>query len=178
MSTIGPLLIGLAFGWLLQKGGMSRYERIVNVFRLRDLAVLEFLLTALLTAAIGIRVLEDLGLAVSVPIPVTYLAGNLLGGAVFGAGMALSGFCPGTVAAGAGEGRLDYLIPGALGLYTGAVLYGLVYERIMPKLTSWGNLGAVSIAGVLRVEPWLLIALSAELALMTFYVIERKPART
>ena len=29
-----------SFGWLLQTAGLSHYDRIVNVFRLRDLAVL------------------------------------------------------------------------------------------------------------------------------------------
>jgi hypothetical protein len=175
MATIAPLLIGFSFGWLLQKAGLSRYERIVNVFRFRDLAVLKFLLSALVTAAIGIRVLHGLDRSVDLPIPATYLMGNLVGGVVFGVGMALSGFCPGTVAAGAGEGRLDYLIPGGLGLYAGAVLYGGVYERIMPALSRWGRLGAVTFADLLRVEPWLVIGLFVELSLLTFYVIERGP---
>lgn len=54
METLAPLLIGFMFGWLLQKAGLSRYERIVNVFRFHDLAVLKFLLSALVTAAVGI----------------------------------------------------------------------------------------------------------------------------
>jgi uncharacterized protein len=175
MDTVAPLLVGLAFGGLLQKAGLSRYDRIVNVFRFRDLAVLKFLLSALVTASIGIRILQDLGLATIVPIPTTYVVGNLLGGLVFGVGMALSGFCPGTVAAGAGEGRLDYLIPGGLGLYTGALVYGLMYERIVPALSRWGHVGAVTLATLLHVEPWLVIVLFAELATVTFYLIERGP---
>ena len=121
-STVAPLAIGFFFGGCLQKAGLAHYDRIVNVFRLRDFSVLKFLLTALVTAAIGIRALQSLGLASTVPIPSTYVVGNLLGGLIFGVGMALSGFCPGTVAAGAGEGRLDYVLPGGLGLYTGAVV--------------------------------------------------------
>lgn len=173
MHTVAPLLVGLGFGWCLQKAGMSRYDRIVNVFRFRDLAVLKFLLSALVTAAVGIRLLRDLGLATDVPLPTTYPVGNLVGGVVFGVGMALSGFCPGTVAAGAGEGRLDYLIPGGLGLYVGAIVYGLAYDRVMPPLSRWARVGAVTFADLLRVEPWLLIALFCEVVLLTFYVLER-----
>jgi uncharacterized membrane protein YedE/YeeE len=168
MDTVAPLLVGLAFGGLLQKAGLSRYDRIVNVFRFRDLAVLKFLLSALVTASIGIRILQDLSLATIVPIPTTYVAGNLLGGLVFGVGMALSGFCPGTVAAGAGEGRLDYLIPGGLGLYAGALVYGLMYERIVPALSSWSHAGAVTFATLLHVEPWLVIVLFSELVTVIF----------
>lgn len=173
METLAPLLVGFGFGWCLQKAGLSRYDRIVNVFRFRDLAVLKFLLTALVTAAIGIRALQTLGLAAPVPVPSTYLVGNLAGGVVFGVGMALSGFCPGTVAAGAGEGRLDYLIPGGLGLYTGALLYGFAYDRVMPALSAVARLGNVTFAETLRVEPWLVVALFLEITLLTFYVLER-----
>jgi uncharacterized protein len=173
LTTTAPLLIGFAFGWLLQKAGLSRYDRVVNVFRLRDFALLEFLLTALVTAAVGIRVVRAFDPAVDVPIPTTYLAGNLAGGLVFGVGMALSGFCPGTIAAGAGEGRLDYLIPGALGLYTGALVFGGNYGSIMPALSRWGRLGAVTFADALRVEPWLLVILLVELSALILYVIER-----
>jgi hypothetical protein len=173
MATLAPLLVGFAFGWLLQKAGLSRYDRIVNVFRFRDFAVLKFLLSALVTAAVGIRLLQSFGLAADVPIPSTYVVGNLVGGIVFGVGMALSGFCPGTVAAGAGEGRLDYIVPGGAGLFTGALVYGLSYERIMPTLSRWGRLGATTFADVFHVEPWLVIVLFVELALLTFYFVER-----
>jgi hypothetical protein len=172
-STVAPLAIGFFFGGCLQKAGLAHYDRIVNVFRLRDFSVLKFLLTALVTAAIGIRALQSLGLASTVPIPSTYVVGNLLGGLIFGVGMALSGFCPGTVAAGAGEGRLDYVLPGGLGLYTGAVVYGLAYPRVMPALSGWARAGDVTLADWLRVEPWLVIVLFVEVALITFYVLER-----
>ena len=62
-----------------------------------------------------------LGVITFPTVPATYIVGNLVGGLIFGVGMALAGFCPGTCAAGAGEGKLDYLIPGLLGFLTGAV---------------------------------------------------------
>jgi hypothetical protein len=164
--TFAPISIGFAFGWILQRAGLSRYDRIVNVFRFRDLAVLEFLLSALVTAAIGIRALAGLGVATDIPIPATYLLGNLCGGIVFGIGMALAGFCPGTVAAGAGEGRLDYIFPGAAGLVVGALAHGLAYDRVMPWLSRQGRLGATTIADSLHVEPWLVVVLFAELGLL------------
>lgn len=172
-TLLSPIIIGFAFGWILQKAGLSRYERIVNVFRFRDLTVLQFLLTALVVGGVGIQILRDLEWTASIPIPPTYLIGNLVGGTVFGVGMALSGFCPGTVAAGAGEGRLDYLLAGGLGLYAGALAYGLKYEAVMPTLTRWWRLGSVGVADWLHVEPWLVLLLFGELAGLLFYVIER-----
>jgi len=173
MHVVQPLLVGFAFGWVLQKGKLGRYETIVNVFRLTDLTVLKFLMTALAVAMLGIQALESLGIVEEVPVAQTYVLGNLLGGLVFGAGMALAGFCPGTVAAGAGEGRLDYLIPGGLGLYAGAVLFGLTYSKVFAAVAGVANLGSVTLMQALGVDGWLVVILFWEIALLLFYVIER-----
>lgn len=175
MNIAAPLLIGFAFGWVLQKGKLGRYETIVGVFRLIDLTVLQFLVTALMVAMLGNQALLSLGLAETLPVAQTYALGNLGGGLVFGAAMALAGFCPGTVAAGAGEGRLDYLVPGSLGLYAGAVLYGLVYPSVMPAIVSVGNLGTVTATRELGVSGWLLVVLFWELGCWLLYAVRRGP---
>ncbi|MFO0649011.1 MAG: YeeE/YedE thiosulfate transporter family protein [Polyangiales bacterium] len=172
-AVLAPLALGFAFGWALQKGRLGRYETIVNAFRFTDLTVVKFLFTALMVALVTNQALVSLGFAAAVPVAQTYALGNLAGGVLFGFAMALAGFCPGTVAAGAGEGRLDYLIPGALGLYTGAVLFGLSYPLFFPKLARIARLGSVTAAQALHVEPWLLILVFCELGLLLFYVLER-----
>ena len=173
MEVVKPLLIGFCFGWLLQRAGLSRYDRIVNVYRLLDLAVMKFMLSALVVGALTLQLLTSLHLAGDYPLPVTYVWGVLLGGGVFGIGMALSGFCPGTVAAGAGEGRIDYLVPGALGLYVGAVVFGWLYPVVMPRLTRLANFGPVTLAEALGIDPWLAVVLAWEVVLLLFYVLER-----
>ncbi len=35
-----PIILGLGFGWSLQKAGLTKYHKIVNVFRFTDLAVI------------------------------------------------------------------------------------------------------------------------------------------
>jgi uncharacterized protein len=175
MNVLEPLLVGCAFGWVLQKGRLGRYETIVNVFRFTDLTVLKFLVSALMVGMLGIQTLISLGLADDIPVPSTYVLGNLLGGVVFGAGMALAGFCPGTVAAGAGEGRLDYAIAGSAGLYTGAVLFGLTYPRLYPLVAGVANMGSVTLARALDVDAWLIVILLCEMGALLFYAIERGP---
>ena len=120
-SFILALVLGLFFGFALNKAGLTRYTKIVNVFRLNDMAVLKFMMTALVVTMLGVYPLRMLGLITFPTVPATYIVGNLVGGLIFGVGMALAGFCPGTAAAGAGEGKLDYLIPGLLGFLIGAV---------------------------------------------------------
>lgn len=172
MAIVAPLLIGFGFGWVLQKGKLGRYETIVNVFRLTDLTVVKFLVSGLLVAVLGIQSLSALGLAGDLPVPQTYVLGNLVGGLVFGAGMALAGFCPGTVAAGAGEGRLDYLIAGSAGLVTGALLFGALYSRFY-RVMSIANAGAATLPQMTGLDAWLMVILFWEIGLLLFYRLER-----
>ena len=171
---IAPILIGFCFGWVLQKGRLGRYETIVNVFRFKDLTVVKFLLSGLVVAMLAMQVLPAREAA---PIPDTYLLGNLAGGLLFGVGMAIAGFCPGTVAAGAGEGRLDYLFAGSAGLYAGAVLFGLAWPRFFPAVSAIGRWGPVTAAGSLGVHRWLLALVFAEAAVLLLYALERWPVK-
>lgn len=86
------LFLGVAFGFSLNKAGLTRYNKIVNVFRFTDLAVLKFMMTALVVSMSGLYSLRALGLITFPNIPSTYIAGNLIGGLIFGVGMALAGY--------------------------------------------------------------------------------------
>lgn len=86
------LIIGVLFGFSLNKAGLTRYSKISNVFRFTDLAVLKFMMTAMLVAMIGLFGLRGLGVIQFPNIPATYVVGNLVGGLIFGVGMALSGY--------------------------------------------------------------------------------------
>jgi uncharacterized membrane protein YedE/YeeE len=86
------LLLGGFFGFSLNKAGLTKYHKIVNVFRLTDMAVLKFMMTALVVAMIGLYGLRGLGLITFPAVPATYVVGNLIGGLIFGVGMALTGY--------------------------------------------------------------------------------------
>lgn len=173
---IAPLLLGVAFGWLLHKARLGRYDTIVGVFAFRDLTVIRFLFAALAVAAVTAHALVALGASPALPVPRSALVADLIGGVVFGAGMALAGFCPATVAAGAAEGRLDHLVAGTLGLLAGALIYGLAYPYLAP-IGHVADLGPVTAARALGVSPWLLLALLVEVAAIVIWIIERAPHR-
>src|SRR5690349_9640076 len=128
MISIPDILVALAlgflFGWVLDKGGLNRYYKIANVFRFTDLTVLRFMMSGMAVGMAGIYALKYFGLTDLTAGSPTILAANLIGGLVFGVGMALAGFCPGTAVAGAARGQIDYLIPGLLGFLTGGVIFG------------------------------------------------------
>ena len=80
-SSIIVLVLGGFFGFSLNKAGLTKYNKIVNVFRFTDMAVLKFMMTAL---AVGNEryciILRGLGLVTFPNIPATYIVGNLIGG--------------------------------------------------------------------------------------------------
>jgi hypothetical protein len=92
INYIIALILGLSFGFILNKAGLTKYHKIVNVFRFTDLAVLKFIMSGLTVGMIGLYGLRDLGLLTFPNIPATYVVGNLVGGLVFGVGMALTGY--------------------------------------------------------------------------------------
>jgi hypothetical protein len=174
MSTyVIALILGIFFGFALNKAGLTKYHKIVNVFRLTDMAVLKFMMTSLVVSMAGLYLLRGLGLVTFPSVPATYVVGNIVGGLIFGVGMALTGFCPGTCAAGSGEGKLDYLIPGLLGFLAGAMLYGLTYPSVFPAISAIANAGNIVIPDVWNLSPFLTVTFFALMALFLFYLIDR-----
>ena len=173
MSTyLAPILLGIVFGFVLVKGGLTKYGNIVGVFRFTNLTVIKFMMTALVVSMIGLYTLQTSG-AIQFPnIPGTYVLGNRFGGLIFGVGMALAGYCPGTVVAGAGEGKLDYLFSGLGGLLTGALLFGFTYNSVFPPIAKVANLGNITLPTLLGVHPLLVVALFVVLTLLLFYFLE------
>lgn len=167
------IFLGIFFGFSLNKAGLTKYHKIVNVFRLTDLAVLKFMMTALVVAMTGLYILRGLGMITFPSVPATYVVGNLVGGLVFGVGMSLAGFCPGTCAAGAGEGKLDYIIPGVLGFLVGAIAYGLTYSAVFPQISAIANLGGVVIPDLWNLSPYLTVLAFGLMAILLFYAIDR-----
>ena len=87
MSTyITALVLGIFFGFALNKAGLTKYHKIVNVFRLTDMAVLKFMMTTLVVSMSGLYLLRGLGLVTFPSVPATYIVGNVVGGLIFGVG--------------------------------------------------------------------------------------------
>ena len=173
------LMIGFLFGWSLHKAGLTHYARIVNVYRLRDMTVMRFMLTALVVGAFAIQGGIDLGFTTSAVVPPTSMLANVVGGIIFGIGMATAGYCPGTIVAEAGEGRLDAWVAGLSGLIAGAMVFGLLQPSIMPRLARVGALGRVTFASLSGASPWLVLLVFAQAVALVLVLIRRvdtKPA--
>ena len=91
ITYVIPLIIGFFFAYSLQKAGLGHYHKIVNQFRFKDNAVMKLLMTAISVGLVGLYSLKDLGVIRLDQVSSTYIVGNLLGGLLFGVGMALAG---------------------------------------------------------------------------------------
>lgn len=150
------LFTGIVFGFLLQKGRAAKFEVIVGQLLLRDWTVVKIMGTAVVVGAVGVYALVDLGEASLQPKPARFAA-VLAGAVLFGAGMAVLGYCPGTTVAACGEGRKD-AVAGVLGMLTGAAAYVTAYPSLQPLAKALGDWGKITLPELWNVSPWLLVA--------------------
>lgn len=166
------LAFGIIFGFLLQKGGVAKYEVLLGALLLTDFTVMKIMLSAILVGMIGIFTLHALGL-VKLHVKPTKYAANLIGGLIFGVGFALLGYCPGTGAAALGQGNLD-AVAGIAGLLAGSYLYAEVSRFLGATVLSWGNRGGIMLPDLIgvRLVPFLVVfspLLAAVLALLYWF---------
>ena len=166
------LFTGVAFGFILQRGQALKFHKIIDALRLRDFTIWKLMFTAIGVGMIGIYAMHDLGLA-KLQIKPTILSANIIGGLTFGAGFALLGFCPGTCVGAAGEGRLDGLYSGVVGLLIGAGLYSEVYPYLLPGFLKMGALGKVTLPQVFGIGVWPTIALVAAFLGAAIWFLDR-----
>jgi uncharacterized membrane protein YedE/YeeE len=170
MNFIIPISVGFLFGFSLQKAGLGHYGKVINQFRFRDNLMMQFMFSAISVG--GIVYFAFAGLtsgAQTVYLHNTYILGNLLGGAIFGVGMAVAGTCPGTILAGIGQGNLDYLSAGVLGFLTGALIYGINFPFFL-SLTQTGFYGKITWESLSGLNHWVFIPLIAALSAAVYKI--------
>jgi uncharacterized protein len=166
------LIIGVLFGFLLQKGRILRYDKQLGALRLLDMTIIKFMLSSILVGMVGIYLLRDLGLAKLSLKPVE-LGANILGGLIFGVGWACLGYCPGTSVGAVAEGRWDALW-GIAGMLVGAALFAEVFPALKTTVLAWGNFGKLTLPQVLGLNHWIIIVLFILGSLLLFRFFETR----
>ncbi len=165
-------LTGFVFGFLLQKGGVTRFRVIVEQFLLEDFTVAKVMLTAILVGGVGIYGMVQVGLLETLHVKAAHLLANASGGIIFGVGMAVLGYCPGTGVAAMGDGS-RHAIPGVLGMLVGAALYAESHAWVQAHVMGVGDLGKATWATASGLSPWWYMALLAVIAFFAFVRLER-----
>ena len=140
-TTIVILILGFLFGAILQSANLNRYNVISGLATLENYAVAKAITVAIGVGAIIIAIEIGLGFA-TYHIKPFLLGGIAIGGIIFGVGMAILGYCPGTLPISLGEGSIDAL----LGII-GGLVGGLVYTILLPSIQSilGPDLGSISL---------------------------------
>jgi uncharacterized protein len=158
-ESTARVLLGLAtgtvFGFLLQKGRASKFESITGQLRFTDWSVIQIMATAAAVGAIGTQALSAAGVS-EVKVKPLNVGGVALGGTLFGAGMAILGYCPGTSMAAIGEGKRD-AIAGAGGMLAGALAFVALYPHLKPVI-EMGAMGKQTLPEMTGTSPWLWVA--------------------
>jgi len=164
------LATGVAFGFLLQKARVTQFRTIVGQFLLRDFTVLKVMLTAVVVGGLGVYALNA-GDIVSLHIKPLVLGGVIGGGLLFGVGMALLGYCPGTGPAAVAEGS-RHAIFGVLGMLLGAATYAETFPLMKRTLLTLGDFGKLTLAEATGLSPWLLLSALTIGAVALFMALE------
>ena len=126
------LSVGAIFGFALEKSRAFEPGLVVGQFQGRRFIMIKVWFTALATALISLALLSELGIVHLHPKPVL-LFGDLAGGLLFGAGMALAGGCPAAAMAQLGAGYKDVCFTLAGGV-AGVAAYALLEPPLRPLL--------------------------------------------
>ena len=134
------LVLGLGFGWAIERAGFGSARKLTAVFYLYDMAVIKVMFSAVVTTMAGLFVLSEAG-ALDLSqlfVESTNYTAQIVGGLLFGAGFVVGGYCPGTSMAAIATGRKDGMVF-ALGMLAGV----LAYAELTPQLDNWYKATAV-----------------------------------
>ena len=174
------LLIGIMFGFILERAGFSTAAHIAPVFYFRSTMVPKIMVSAITTAATLIFLGTIFGYIDfnNIFIPSTYVWAYLVGGLIFGVGMVMSGWCPGTAVTGVATGKIDAIVF-LLGLMVGMFVYFYIYDayEAIREFANSANLGKFTINKLFNSED-LRVAYIATLimafGLLGFMIIMKK----
>ncbi len=167
------IILGFLFGAILQYAKLNRYNTISGMALINDLAVAKTIAFAIGLGAILLNIEITFGLA-SYHVKPFVLGGIILGGLIFGSGMAILGYCPGTLAISLGEGSLD-----ALWGVIGGLLGGLIYTLLLPSISvilgpDFGKISLYSITGGSKVVFFILLLLLGGAFMAVSFWLDKK----
>ena len=168
-NYIIAVLIGLAFGYILEASGFSSSRKLAGVFYGYDFAVLKVFFTSAVVAVIGLYYMDYLNWVdiSQLFVQPTYLWAAIIGGIIMGVGFLAGGFCPGTSLCAVAIGKIDGIVFTA-GLAIGIFIFSESFSALEPLFES-SNLGNITLVDSLGISPYWIIFVFTIIALVAFY---------
>lgn len=161
---------GLVFGFLLQKGGVAKFDILIGALLLENFVVMKVMLSAIVVGMVGVHLLERAGV-LEFRIKETVYGSAVIGGLIFGIGFALIAYCPGTGAVAMGQGNLDAIV-GFLGLILGSYLFALTSSFTKRTVESWGKNGNLTLPDVAGMNRGTFVAFAAPALIGVLVLLE------
>lgn len=170
--TVLIISLGFLFGLFLQYAKVNTYNSISGMAVLKDFTVAKTIATAIGIGAIGLSIAIGLGYADFHIKP--FLVGSVItGGLLFGTGMAILGYCPGTLPVSLGQGSVDALI-GILGGLAASILFTLLSPTIHGALgPDLGKIALSSIVGSGSATYYILVGLIGAMLIAGAFWLQR-----
>ena len=172
IEQILGLVTGLAFGFFLQKGRVLRYDKQVSAMLFTDMTILKFMLSAIIVGMFGILAMHDLEI-IKLSHKAMNVGGVVVGGALFGIGWAVMGYCPGTSVGAVGEGRW-HAIFGVIGMIAGAAVYAELFPFFKSTVLTWADFGKIGLPEALGVNHWVVAVIFTIITIAMFRWFEKK----
>lgn len=166
------LLVGICFGFLLQKSGVTDYNVIMGQLLLNDFTVVKVMLSAVITGMLGVYFLRSLKLIQLHPKSGS-IGSSVIGGLIFGVGFAILGYCPGTAVGAVAQGYLDALFGGVVGMLIGAGIFASLYGRMQRTILSKGDFGELTLPQLLKVSAWIVVIPAVVLLALLLFWLEK-----
>ncbi len=173
VSLIIAFVIGIGFGFFLERAGFGSARKLAAQFYFRDMAVFKVMFTAIVTAMLGLFYLSwigwvDLSQVYLVP---TNVWPDLLGGLILGVGFVIGGYCPGTSCVAGATGKVDgyWFI---LGLVFGIFAFGEAFPWISDFYNS-SSMGQITLPQLFNISYGVLVFIVVLIALGGFLLAER-----
>jgi uncharacterized membrane protein YedE/YeeE len=172
IEQILGLVTGLAFGFFLQKGRVLRYDKQVSAMLFTDMTILKFMLSAIIVGMFGILAMHDLEI-IKLSHKAMNVGGVVVGGALFGIGWAVMGYCPGTSVGAVGEGRW-HAIFGVIGMIAGAAVYAELFPFFKSTVLTWADFGKIGLPEALGMNHWVVAVIFTIMTIAMFRWFEKK----
>lgn len=172
VSLIIAFVIGIAFGFALERGGFGRATILAAQFYFTNMRVLKVMFTAIVTAMLGIFFLSvigflDLSLVYLTP---TNMLPMVVGGLIAGVGFVIGGYCPGTSIVAVATGKIDAVVY-LLGMIFGIFVFGEMFPMVEEFFNST-NMGSVTLPAYFNLSYGLVVFLVVLMAIGAFAAAE------
>lgn len=171
VQLIIGLLIGIGFGFFLQKGGVTEYDVIIGQLLLIDFTVVKVIAAAVLVGMPGVYLLQRYGYAKK-HINKGSFGTAIIGGLIFGVGFAILGLCPGTVAGAVGQGYMDALFGGVVGIILGTGIFAGLYPKLSSGILNYKPIKHETLYELLGVKQAYLIVFCLIAGIVILYALE------